>query len=77
MQLYWPKPTPPGHPNDCQHCGIEIDGDEVEGFWLECKNWQAPNTHHLYCLSCCVEKMNDWSNQPDVDDEADVKAALS
>lgn len=77
MQLYWPKPTPPGQPNDCFGCAIEIDGIDVDGFWLERECWQAPNRHELYCLACCVDKMNDWANQADVVDEADVKAQLS
>ncbi|WP_265110876.1 hypothetical protein [Halosolutus halophilus] len=77
MQLYWPEPTSPGEIYDCLECGTAIDGVTVEGFWLERENWQAPNTHELYCCACCVEKMNAWPNQPDVDDEADVLAAFS
>ena len=77
MQLYWPTPTPPGHPNECLGCESMIDGNKVEGFWLEHKHWQAPNTYELYCLACCVEKMNAWTNQPNVVDEADVKAHLA
>lgn len=74
MQLYWPKPTAPGETHDCLDCGVEVDGETIEGVWLERENWQAPNTHELYCLTCCVEKMNDWPNQPNVAHEADVKA---
>ncbi|WP_265111026.1 hypothetical protein [Halosolutus halophilus] len=77
MQPYRPPPMPPGHPNERLQCENDIDGDEVEGFWLERENWQSPNTHELYCLACRIEKLNEWANQPDVADEADVKAHLS
>jgi hypothetical protein len=74
MQLYWPRPTPPGMPNDCWQCGAEIDGEEIKGLWLERKHWQNPNTHELTCLSCCVDELNASSN---VANEAGLKSQLS
>lgn len=77
MQLYWPRPTPPGVPNECYQCGTEIDGDEVSGIWLEREQWQKPNTHELTCLSCCAEELNESSNQLDLTDGDDAKARPS
>lgn len=59
MQQYRPPPTPPGQPNDCLGCGTEINGDTVEGIWVERDHWQAPTTYELYCLSCCVDQLNE------------------
>ncbi|WP_171052345.1 hypothetical protein [Haloterrigena sp. H1] len=56
MQQYRPPPTPPGQPNDCLGCGTEIDGDAVEGVWVERDHWQAPTTYELHCLSCVSSK---------------------
>lgn len=77
MRLYWPNPNPPCKPKTCTECEIQIDGDEIEGWWLEREHWQGPNTHHLLCLECCVEKMNDWSNHPDVDGPDMAKELLN
>ena len=77
MQLYWPRPTPPGVPNNCFHCEVEIDGEDVKGIWLERERWQNPNTHELTCLSCCVEEVNESTNRPDTVDETDVTAHRS
>lgn len=67
MRLYWPDPNPPCKPKNCLECEIRIDGNEIEGIWLEKYNHQNPNTYHLFCLDCCVEKMNEWGNYPNVE----------
>ncbi|ADB59335.1 hypothetical protein Htur_0437 [Haloterrigena turkmenica DSM 5511] len=76
MRLYWPSPNPPGEPKACLECETLVDGSETEGWWLERETCQNPNTYHLFCLSCCVEKMNEWSNHPSVDDEEAAKKHL-
>lgn len=42
----------------------------------ERENWQDPNTYHLFCLACCVEKMSEWPNHPGVDTEGEVREIL-
>jgi|GEM_PF-1185480 hypothetical protein len=76
MRCYWPEPNPPCKPKVCLECETRIDGDETEGYWLERKNWQNPNTYHLFCLDCCAEKMTEWSNHPDVDGADAAKEVL-
>lgn len=70
---YTPRPNPPCKPKRCQECGNRVDGVETEGWWLERENWQSPNDYVLFCLTCCVNKMNDWQNHPDVATEREVK----
>ncbi len=76
MKLYWPSPNPPCKPKGRTHRGKLIDGDEIEGWWVERENWQGPNTYHLFCLTCCVEKMPEWSNRPNVDTEGEARGIL-
>lgn len=77
MQLYWPQPTPPGVPNNCFQCGVEIDGGDVEGIWLERERWQNPNTHELTCLSCCIDELNEETTQLNGTDADEITANLS
>lgn len=76
MRLYWPEPNPPCKPKECIECETLIDGDEIEGYWLERENHQDYNTYHLFCLDCCTEKMDGWSNYPNVPDVETAKEVL-
>ncbi|MDG5759924.1 hypothetical protein QA600_11295 [Natronococcus sp. A-GB1] len=71
MQLYWPRPTAPGVPNDCYQCGATIDGDTRTGVWLEREQWQGPNRHELTCLDCCPEESNEAAVGDDAVEEID------
>lgn len=77
MKLYKPDPNPPCKPKECQNCGGVVDGERTEGWWLERDNWQNPNTHILFCITCCIEKMNEWPNYPDIEDRREVFVELT
>lgn len=76
MRLYWPDPNPPGKPKACTECGTKVDGTETKGWWLEKENHHDHNTYHLFCLQCCVRKMNEWPNHADVSDAEAVERRL-
>lgn len=74
--IYTPDPNPPGEPKECQRCGELVDGEVIEGWWLERRNWQNPNEYVLYCMGCCVEKMNKWENHSNVANEQEARDTL-
>jgi hypothetical protein len=76
VRLYTPDPNPPAEPKECQHCGELVDGDTTEGWWLERENWQNPNDFVLFCLDCCVTKMNEWTNHEDVASPSEARERL-
>ena len=76
MDLFRPSPNPPGKPKACQSCGALVDGSETTGWWLERENWQSTNEYVLFCMSCCVEKMNESPIHPNVDDEQEAREVL-
>ena len=68
--LYRPSPNPPFEPKPCQGCGSLVDGEETNGWWLEKECWQSPNRYELFCVSCCVDRL-------DVDTEDEVEKLLT
>lgn len=76
MRLYWPRPNPPAESKECTECGTVINGDETKGWWLEKENHHDHNTYHLFCLPCCVEKMNEWPSYENVSDEEAARKRL-
>ncbi|TYL36667.1 hypothetical protein CV102_21710 [Natronococcus pandeyae] len=76
MDTYFPKPNPQCTSKPCRACDRIIDGEDVEGWWLERETWQGPNYHQLLCLSCCVDAMNEERIHPNVVDEADARDTL-
>lgn len=76
VKRFRPSPNPPAEPKECQACGKLIDGEETDGWWLERKNWQNPNEYILFCMKCCVEKMNNWPNYQDVGNQWEAEEVL-
>lgn len=73
---YRPDPNPPAEPKECQECGTIVDGEETNGWWLERENHQRTNYFVLFCMKCCVQKMNVWRNYPDVGNQWEAKEVL-
>ena len=73
---YVPDPNPPAEPKQCQRCGTFVDARKTDGWWLEREHWQSPNDHVLFCMSCCVAKMNEWPNHPDVKTKQEARDVL-